>query len=48
MRETEDLPFLSSPPAQRGERIKVRGPQMTGEISKIPFFPAAAPSPSFE
>jgi hypothetical protein len=40
--------FLSSPPAKRGERIKVRGVSIAGEVSKISLFLATAPSPSYE
>jgi hypothetical protein len=36
--------FLST--REAGERIKVRGASMTGEISKMSFFPAISPSPS--
>jgi hypothetical protein len=38
--------FLST--REAGERIKVRGVSMIGEISKMSFLPAISPSPSFE
>jgi hypothetical protein len=46
MISSRPLLFLSSPPAERGERIKVRGVSMTSEISRILLFPSIAPSPS--